>query len=259
MTVPDVIILFGAALIAGALNSVAGGGSFISFPALVSTGVPYINANTTNTVALWPGSVASVGAYREELKAQRSNLLMLILVSLLGGFVGAKLLLGTPQTTFALLLPFLMLFATLLFSFGKSATSALRAGIAKRELPAHYITIGVVAIQFVISVYGGFFGGGIGIMMLAVLALWGMENIHMMNALKTLLASCINGVAVVTFVIAGAVYWPEAVLMIVAAIVGGYGGAYYARQIDPKIVRRFVIVVGTVMTVYFFVRTYGPH
>src|SRR5260370_42491226 len=102
LTVPDVIILFGAALIAGALNSVAGGGSFISFPALVSTGVPYINANTTNTVALWPGSLASVGPYREELKAQRSNLIMLIIVSRFGRFLGAKLLLGTPQATFSL-------------------------------------------------------------------------------------------------------------------------------------------------------------
>src|SRR5258708_8139708 len=200
LTVPDVIILFGAALIAGALSSVAGGGSFISFPALVSTGVPPINANTTNTVALWPGSVASVGAYREELKAQRSNLIMLIVVSLLGGFVGAKLLLGTPQATFALLLPFLMLFATLLFSFGRNVTNSLRSHITARALPPHLITISVIVVQFVISIYGGFFGGGIGIMMLAVLALWGMENIHMMNGLKTLLAICINGVAWFTFV-----------------------------------------------------------
>src|SRR5258708_18424155 len=188
LTVPDVIILFGVALNAGALSSVAGGSSFISFPALVSTGVPYINANTTNTVALCPGSVASVGAYREELKAQSNNLILLIAVSLIGGFVGAKLLLGTPQATFALLLPFLMLFATLLFSFGRNVTNALRSHITARALPPHLITISVIVVQFVISIYGGFFGGGSGSRVLAVLALWAMEDSPLVNALKTLRA-----------------------------------------------------------------------
>jgi len=255
----EVGALFVAAILAGALNSVAGGGSFITFPMLVLTGVPEIPANATNTIALWPGSVASVGAYRKELNAHRRILVLLSTVSFVGGILGALLLLGTPQATFKAMVPFLLLFATLLFTFGSSVTKRLRARPAalrddqqKTDAPSWGTLAGISVLQFATAIYGGFFGGGIGIVMLATLSLMGMENIHEMNALKTLLATLINGVAVVIFALNGAVYWPQGLLMVVGAIIGGYGGAYYARKLDPRLVRRFVIVVGFVMTAYFF-------
>src|SRR5712691_6213026 len=210
------LILF-AAMMAGALNSVAGGGSFISFPALIFIGVPPINANTTNTVALWPGSVASVGAYRRELVNQRQGLILLSAVSLVGGYLGARLLLGTPQVTFTRMVPFLMLFATLLFTFGRRMSNALRTRTSHMTLPVGVNAGGVILLQFITAIYGGFFGGGIGIMMLAILSLWGMDNIHDMNALKTALASLINGVAVVIFALGNTVYWGQGIVMVVGA------------------------------------------
>jgi uncharacterized protein len=258
MTFLSGLILFVAAMLGGALNSVAGGGSFITFPALFFSGVPPIQANATSTVALWPGSLASVGAYRREI-AKQNRLLMLVLVgtSLIGGILGAVLLLRTSQSTFVRLIPYLLLLATVLFAVSPYITAHLR----KREEPTPKEThiswlrlVGISLLQLVIAIYGGYFGGGIGIMMLASLGIMGMENIHEMNGLKTVLQSCINGVAVATFIIAGAVYWPEAIVMIAGAIVGGFSGASIARQLDQRLVRGFVILVGTVMTIYFFVK-----
>lgn len=254
MTVVQAIVLFFAAILGGTLNAVAGGGSFIGFPTLIFTGVPPIQANATNTVALWPGSVASAGAYRGVLNTQRKQLLMLGVASIAGGALGAILLLHTPQTTFLKLVPFLLLAATLLFTFGGMLTARLRKGMRKSTAPGWVGTAGLAVMQFVIAAYGGFFGGGIGILMLAMYSVIGMDNIHAMNGLKALMASCINGVAVITFIVAGAIYWPEALVMIVGAIIGGYGGASVARRLDPRLIRRFVIAVGFIMTIYFFVK-----
>jgi uncharacterized membrane protein YfcA len=249
------LLLFAAAFLGGVLNSVAGGGSFLSFPALIVSGVPPINANATSTVALWPGSAASVGAYRRELVClNRALIIIMAMVSLLGGLLGALLLLHTPQATFARMIPYLLLVATLLFAFGPSVTRYFRVHHAESGEHSSTTRALVAFLQLVIALYGGFFGGGIGILMLATLGFIGMENIHQMNALKTVLATCINGIAVATFVAAGAVFWPQAIVMIVGAIIGGYGGAFYARKLDPKVVRTFVICVGVVMTVYFFIR-----
>lgn len=269
MTFPNMILLFITAFVAGAINSVAGGGSFFSFPALVFTGVPPIQANATNTVALWPGSVASVGAYRRELSEVRPALTFLLIgTSLIGGILGAILLLKTSQSTFEALIPFLLLIATLLFALSPYMTAWLRRrrgvmiALESEEKTRSFSWISLVGIsvaQLIISIYGGYFGGGIGILMLASLGMMGMENIHVMNALKTVLASCINGIAVITFVIAGAIVWPQAILMIIAAVIGGYGGAYYARKVDPQIIRICVIVVGLLMTVYFFLKPYIFH
>ncbi|MGH2387977.1 MAG: sulfite exporter TauE/SafE family protein [Chloroflexota bacterium] len=260
MTIAQAVLLFVAALWAGAQNSVAGGGSFITFPALVVSGVTVINANATSTVALWPGTVASVGAYRRELRTV-PYLGILGIISLIGGWLGAILLLHTSSSTFSRLIPVLLLGATLLFAFGPSFTAWLKRRKAAEAPPSDQTpgrstaaVVGMCVGQAVIAVYGGYFGGGIGILMLAAFGLMGMENIHAMNALKTLLASCINGVAVVTFIIAGAVEWPQAVVMLVGGIVGGYGGAAYARRLDPGLVRRIVLVVAILMTAYFFIR-----
>ena len=241
-----------AAAIGGALNSVAGGGSFISFPALLYTGVNSILANATNTVALWPGSMASAGAYRKELEAQRNTLYSLGLSSLVGGIIGAKILLITKPATFEKLLPYLLLAATSLFAFGPTVSAYFKAR-SKGSLSTGSANLAVVCVlQFAIAIYGGFFGGGIGILMLASLSLMGMEHIHTMNALKTVLGSLINGAAVVMFIIAGKVLWPQAIIMIAGAVFGGYFGAFYARRISPAKVRAFVIFIGVSMTCWFF-------
>ena len=247
----NAIVLFAAALLGGAINSVAGGGSFLTFPALVVSGVSPIYANATSTVALWPGSVASVGAYRRELGHARHTVLLSV-VSLIGGIAGAVLLLHTPSSAFQRLIPWLLLLATLVFAFGRPVTARVNARRTRRgggELPI----AGIAVVQLVIATYGGYFGGGIGILMLATLGLMGFENINEANAVKTLLASCINGIAVLAFVIAHAVVWPQALVMLVAAIVGGYAGAATARRLPAWLVRYVVIAIGCVMTLYFFI------
>ncbi len=244
-------MLFGAALIAGGLNAVAGGGSFIAFPALMLVGVPPISANATSAVALWPGNAASVGAYRRELAGQGRALLSFGLLSLVGGLLGALLLLRTEEAVFAELIPYLMLGATLVFALGPwlarlTRQTALGEGRGMR--------VAVLALYLAIAVYSGFFGAGLGILTLAVLALLGGENMHSMNALKTLQATLINGVAVFAFVLAGVVSWPAALVMVTGAIAGGYGGAALARQLNPQWVRIGVIVISVLLTAYFFIQ-----
>ncbi len=200
-----------AAIVAGALNSVAGGGGFIAFPALIFTGMMPINANATNTVALWPGTMASVGAYRRELEGREKwkMLTPLFIVSILGSIVGAKLLLRTPQATFMRLVPWLLLSATLLFVVGGPLSAWVRR---RAELHAHASKAALIAVtllQLLVAVYIGYFGAGAGILMLALFAVMGIENIHTMNAFKTLLASLANAIAIVTFVHARAVVWPR--------------------------------------------------
>jgi uncharacterized membrane protein YfcA len=244
------------ALIAGAINSVAGGGTFLTFPALMFCGVTPIRANATNTTALWCGSFASVGAYRNHLGGQKRALTTLLITSLIGGLIGALLLLRTPDATFKLLLPWLMLTATLIFIFGKHLTALLRRMVhLDINQPQHIgpFVIGC-ALQLIIAIYGGFFGGGIGILMLALLTLLGYEKIHTMNGLKTVLATTINGIAVVAFISAGIIDWPQATVMIVGSIFGGYGGAVLAQRISSEVIRYVVMLVGISMTVYFFVR-----
>jgi len=252
--IPHAVLLFFAAVVAGIINSVAGGGGFIAFPALVFAGIPPINANATNTVALWPGTVASSGAYRRELqhKTQWRAMLPLLIVSLFGAVAGAMLLLRTPQQTFMRIVPWLLLGATLLFIFGGRISSLIRARMHKHERADAMHLAGITILQLITSVYIGYFGAGSGMIMLALFALMGMENIHNMNAFKTVLASVANGVAVITFIVAGAVVWPQAIVMIVGAALGGYGGAYFAQKLDPAVVRRIVIVIGLAMTTYFF-------
>ena len=245
-----------AATLGGALNAVAGGGLFLAFPALILTGMAPIPANATSTVALWPGSLLSIGAYRRELTAQ-SHAALLAAVSVLGSLSGAAILLRTPQPVFGRLLPWLMLTATLLFAFGRTMSAFLQLAPRRSIEPSPSGLAGVLVAQFAIALYGGFFGGGIGIMMLALFSLFGMHDIHRMNALKTLLVACINGAAVVLFTLGGLVHWPSAFAMTIGATIGGYGGAAYGRRLDPRVLRIFVTGIGSAMTVYFFCRRYG--
>jgi uncharacterized protein len=255
------LLLLIASMMAGALNGIAGGGSFISFPALIFAGLPPINANATNNTGTWVGYLASLYAYREDwgvrtLGARRSpDLWRLVCISLAGGIIGSLLLLRTPQAVFAKLVPYLLLVATVLFALNPlfKKLQQQRPHSVRRSKVA---LVGLPLLQLAIAIYGGFFGGGVGILLLALFGLMGMEDIHAMNALKTLLSTFINGIAMLTFVVSGAVFWPHAIVMGMGTLLGGYWGVYYVRKVDPIWVRRFVILVGLGMTVYFFVKTY---
>lgn len=236
--------LFFAAAAGGALNAVAGGGSFITLPALMWAGVSPVAANATSTLAMWPGSVASAVGYRREIRTTTRLLLALGSVSLVGGLAGAVLLIRTSDTSFLRLLPWLMLVAAATFTFG----GRLRQSQHPRRMAV------ILLVQFAIAIYGGYFGGGMGIMMLATMSIAGMTDIHEMNGLKSMLAVAINGVALVEFVTTGAVAWRPGVVMIAGAVTGGYAGAAVARKISSRWVRRLVIGIGWSMTLYFFAR-----
>ena len=248
------LVLFVAGVLGGALNAVAGGGSFVAFPALLFTGVPPIPANATNSFALWIGVTASGGAYRSRLDISRRVLIPLIVTSILGGIAGAFLLLRTPAQTFMHVLPWLMLAATVLFAFGKKLARPGASGLAHDATTT--ALLGAAVFEFFVAIYGGYFGGGMGIMNLAMLAALGMTDIHAMNALKVILSGVINGVAVVTFIFAHAIVWPQAIVMTLGAIIGGYFGAHYAQRLPQSWIRAFVIVVGVGMTIYFFAKAY---
>ncbi|MBV9670033.1 MAG: sulfite exporter TauE/SafE family protein [Acidobacteriales bacterium] len=254
MTLSQAIFLFVAGAFGGALNSVAGGGSFIAFPALLWVHVPPIEANATNTVALWTAAAASGGAYRRRLDVRGRVLIPLLLASLAGGLLGAILLLKTPAHTFMRVLPWLTLVATLLFAAGRRLSSGRASGIGNDAKGVAILAAAVF--QFGVGIYGGYFGGGMGIVMLAMLAALGMTDIHAMNALKAVMGFVINGVAVVAFVIAGAINWKQGTPMILGAVAGGYLGAHYAQKLPQPCIRWFVILVGIGMTIYFFCKAY---
>jgi uncharacterized membrane protein YfcA len=257
MTFPliQAVFLFFTAGIAGILNALAGGGSFISFPALLFTGVPPVQANATNTVALWPGLAASTFAYLKRLEVPKRLLIPLLVTSIAGGWVGALLLLKTPQHTFLHFVPWLLLSGTLLFAFGnKIRAIAGKSAVSDDLQKVSWRAVAVCSfIELVLAVYGGYFGAGIGFVMLGMFAALGMRDIHAMGAIRTLLAAAINAAAVVTFIVAGAVLWLQFAVMVVGALVGGWFGAHYAQKADPGKVRALVIGVGLAMSAYFFV------
>jgi uncharacterized protein len=248
------ILLCIVGAIAGALNAVAGGGSFISFPTLLFTGVQPVPANATNTLALWLGATASGGAYRSRLNISRRVMVPLVVTSIVGGILGAILLIKTPASTFLRVLPWLLLGATLLFTFGKHLTRRISARVSHDATTK--ALVGASIYELLVAIYGGYFGGGIGIMNLAMFASMGMTDVHEMNALKTILGAIINGVAAVTFVATGAILWPQALVMTIGAVIGGYYGAHYAMKAPQHWIRTIVIVVGFSMSAYFFYRAY---
>ena len=254
LTLRGALFLFFAGALGGAINAVAGGGSFFSFPALLFTGVSPVLANATSTLALWVGVTASGGAYRHRLNISRRVLLPLVLTSIAGGFAGALLLIRSSPQTFLRVLPWLLLGATLLFTFGRHWTGRISAGISHEA--SNMAVAGAALFELLVAVYGGYFGGGIGIMNLAMLAALGMADIHAMNALKVILGGVINGVATATFIATGAILWPQAIVMTAGAVLGGYTSAHYALKLPQAWIRRFVILVGLAMTVYFFLRAY---
>jgi hypothetical protein len=245
------LLLLGAGLLAGAMNAAAGGGSFVTIPAMVAVGLPTVAANASSTVALLPGTLASAWGWREDLRPiEGISLRILLPISLGGGLAGAALLLATPERAFDALLPWLLLTGTLTFAFGRRLGAALRRGVR--------IGPGVVlGAQVLLSVYAGYFGGGVGIMMMAVWSVLGDLDIKAMSAARTLLVSAANAAAVLCFAAAGPVRWPETAVMLAASVVGGYFGARLARRVPGAQLRWFVILFGSAMTVAFFWRAWG--
>lgn len=252
MSIWDIALVGIAAFCAGAMNSVAGGGTFFSFPALLAAGVPPVAANASNSVALWPASVSGAWAYRAELARYKRYLIPMGIVSFIGGIGGGLLLLSTQDATFAKLIPWLLLFATVLFAFSGKISRWLRGAAAAK--PGN--SAGSLAGHAVVSVYGGFFGAGMGILMLASLAMAGHDDVHEINAIKNLLSAVIYSVTVLTFVIAGAVSWPHTLVMLATATFGGYWGASIARKVPAVWLRRFIITVGFILSMFYFYKTF---
>ncbi len=228
------------------MNSVAGGGSFLSFPALLFVGVPAISANATNNAAMWVGTIGSARGYREEVAAHRGMLLPVVAASVAGSLIGAIALLVTPPAIFERLIPWLLLFATAVFAASPWLTR--RSKTVPRHAPWQ------IVVQFFVAIYGGYFGAGMGILMLAVLAFSGLPSFNAQNAIKNVLSVSINGVALVPFVIARAVDWRFALPMAAIALLGGYFGARVFRRVPQPISRAIVIAIGATMTVAFFSR-----
>jgi len=250
---PHLLGAFGAAFLAGAVNSVAGGGTVISFPVLVALGLPPVVANATNTVGIWPGAVGSMCGFRVELGRVNRRMFWLLLPAVAGGGMGAWLLRRTPPGFFERLVPWLILFATILFILQAPVQRLLKTVEAARHAGAGWLA-GALAVQLGIAVYGGYFGAGMSIMALSVLGMIGMTDILEMSAMTSLLSCAINGVAGVIFSVTGLVCWPYAGAMVLGALVGGYGAAGVARRIGRTAVRGFVIFVGLSIAAAMFVR-----
>ena len=254
MTPAHVAAAFTAAFLAGAINSVAGGGTLVSFPTLLWLGLPSIAANATSTVGIWPGSLGSIWGFRGELKQTERRMLLLGIASLTGGGLGALLLRLTPASLFDRLVPFLILFATVLFT----VQAPIQARLSKRmnwESGRPIWLPGAAVLLFLVGVYGGYFGAGSSIMMLSALSTLGMTDILAMAALTSFYSLCVNGTATLIFVSTGMVYWPYVAPMAIAAVVGGYGAAGIARKIGRTLVRRFVMAVGFTISVVMLIRT----
>lgn len=247
-------VLCTCAFAAGAMNSIAGGGTLLTFPALTGVVSPAV-ANATSTVALLPGSFAGAFAYRRELAPSRRFVLRMLAPSLVGGFVGAWLV-GQDTSAFAVLVPWLILTAALLFVIQAPVARWMKAHRPDHE-PGPAVQIGLVVFQFFIAVYGGYFGAGIGILMITTLSFMGVGDIHRVNAVKTFLAAMINGASVVIFVRDGLVMWEYAAAMAGSAVLGGYIGARVARRLPAQYVRYAVIAIGFGLSAYYFLRQYG--
>jgi uncharacterized protein len=229
------------------MNSVAGGGSFLSFPALVLAGIPSIPANATNNTAMWVGSFGSARGYWPDVKPHKRLLYEILAISAIGSLIGAILLLKTPQSTFNRLIPWLLLFATAIFAISPYLTRRSSQGDPEHQTWQ-------LVVQFCVAVYGGYFGAGIGILMLAVLAFSGLPSFNAVNGMKNVLAMSINGMAVIPFLIAGVIDWRYAIPMAAIALLGGYTGAKLFRRVSPTVARAVVIAIGVGMTALFFLR-----
>lgn len=244
---------FGSAFAAGAINSVAGGGTLVSFPTLIWLGLDSVTANATSTVAIWPGTVGSMWGYRRELRQAEARFRVLVVPSLVGGLLGALLLRQTSSRTFDELVPWLILFATVLLACQDPVQKLLKTAHTEGHRSGRWLAA-AIAFQFLVGVYGGYFGAGIGILMLAALGILGLKDIHEMNSLKVVFGGSINGIAALYFVWVGMVQWSFVLVMAIGALAGGYGGAGLARRIGRTAVRRIVIGIGFAMAISLFIK-----
>ena len=247
------LLVFGSAFGAGVMNAVAGGGTLLSFPTLIWLGVPSVAANATSTVALWPGSVGSVWGYRRELRDTDRSLYALSVPSLAGGFLGAYLLARTPTEVFDRLVPALIFFATCLLAAQEAIQRRFDLSAIHTQARSPWLSWSMF-FQAGVGLYGGYFGAGIGILMLAALSLMGHTDIHRMNAIKNVLAVCINGIAAAYFAISGLVLWQDAAVMATGAVVGGVWGPGLARRMGRAMVRRLILVIGFGMALALLVK-----
>ena len=245
------LLVFGAGLVAGAMNSAAGGGSFLTIPALVYAGVPAVSANMTSTVALFPGAFASAYAWRNDFTDLGGvSIRTLLPVSLLGGICGAILLLVTPSKAFDAVIPWLLLAGWLAFVFGRQIGETI----------SRFVTLGrpgLLVGQFITAIYGGYFGGAVGILMLALWSVFGVHDLKATAGLRSLLVGSLNACAVVLFVSVGAVFWPQALMMLVGGVIGGYVGARVARTIPQTKLKFGISTINACITAAFFWRVYG--
>jgi uncharacterized membrane protein YfcA len=253
------VLLCGMAVLAGMVNSVAGGGTLLTFPALLAvlgaSPSAAVLANGTNTIVVWPASVVSTWEYRREYAQAARWFAWLLVPSLIGGLAGALLVVELPSQVFGGLVPWLILMAAILFAFQPQIGRWIGIGTA-HERPTAARFVGILAFQFMVALYGGYFGAGIGILMLASLALMGLSDIHVMNGVKNLLATAINGMAAVVFIIYGRVDWQVAWPMMLSAIVGGFVGARVARRTNRTVVRRVIVAIGFALAAYYFYRQF---
>ncbi len=252
----DLIILFIAGFLGGVLNSIAGGGSFITFPALLLAGVPPISANATNTFASCSGYMSGTWAFRKELLEIRKQLPRFILISLTGGISGAWLLLQTPESSFETAVPWLLLFATLLFIFGGKLNRSLKR-LSNKHRHASSAGAGLLSLLLLgVCFYGGFFNAGLGIITLSYLALAGYSDINRMNGIKLLISTFVSLIAIAIFIYDGVIAWYEGSIVLTGTVVGGYMAAHLSRKLSQSLVRNFVIVASIGITLYFFYDVY---
>ena len=249
MEVLTLLMLFIAGITAGMCNAVAGGGTFFSFPVFLATGIPPIVANASNSIAVWPGNVMAVINYRQQLMAHAGEIKTTIVISFIASVMGAILLFNTGNAAFEKMIPYLILLATLLFMFGEKLKILFtRSGNSKKIKSSMIIRM----FEFVVALYGGFFGGGLGIMLMASLQLTGFNDIHLNNALKNLLGAVISFAAFIIFTFSGIVHWPYTLVAFSGAIIGGFLGVRLAKSLSAKYLRRVVITIGCLLTVYYF-------
>lgn len=253
------LLVAGGAFLAGAMNAMAGGGTFFSFPALLAAGVPPVTANASNTVALWPASLSSAWAYRQELARHKTWVIGLTAVSFFGGIGGGLLLLATSNAAFSKMIPWLLLIATALFAFSNQVGSfvkRVKGWLGQQTEKSNPGGFGGLLFQFIVAIYGGFFGAGQGILTLAALSIQGVTNVQELNGLKNWIAAVTYSVSALTFIIAGAISWPHTLVMLVTATLGGYAGAVLAKRLPGLWLKRLVIAVGTGLTLIYFYKTY---
>lgn len=244
----DYLVLISAAFLAGILNTIAGGGTFLTFPALVYTGIAPVAANATSAVAVFPGYLGGAAGFRRELDCfDQRNLIKAVCLTLIGGLIGSLLLLFSSNDAFSAIVPFLLLLATLAFAFDERIQEWARNS---RFGVRHNGALGII----LVSIYGGYFNGGLGIVLLALFSLWGMQDINLMNGLKNALSLVLSTISVATFAVAGIVAWQQALIMMLAAVLGGYAGAPLARALGRSVIRGIVIIMGATMSAVFFVR-----